>query len=781
MRFTDRAPCLRCFFLSASILSKSVRTLDKFRRAFFATSGCSSRAVLPRFLMSGMKQAASSGPSFIFDFNDLVHACFLLLVFFLPQTVSADPFAGAVTGVVLDVSTGEPVEDVSLIIAGTILGTSSDNRGRFTIPGVPPGLYTIEASHVVYRSAVIDGVLVKMGDVRYLSVALEPEVRLLVGVTATAQRSAPVAGASIIIEPGMGAAAGDDAADLLLENAAIAVTRPDGRGGPAWASLRGSSPEHVLVIVDGIRFNDPATGLADLSRIPAVSIEKIVVVFGPATASLGNAAMSGAILITTGSGRSDTGAEASAGGGSHGFRSASASFSSGDFYLDLASLGAGRTPDPQGRFRNRAFSSFRASAAFSKSGFFDWKTDASYYTRRRGVPGTDELIYDHAYSTEHLLTAGASARRLVAGACNLRFTGGGSLSEKHYINEEIIPVRERSRIGAAELKGELEWSAGEMLLLSGGTSASLEKFRGDNLLSPERSAGTHERFSAGLFTGGFFDPASRLRLGLSGRFDRIDGSGLASARVDLEADLSGRGGFEAVVVAGWGAGYRLPTFNELYWVRDQYAEGNSDLEPETSRALDASVEVSSGPLREWSVRLSGHYTEFGNLIYWMPTPPERRWKPFNLAAARLSGCELLLARSPLESGLTASLAVSLQNSEDLEGSPETEPNTYGNELVYRPSFTTAGGIGWREGLFSVSVDGRYVGERHATRANTVKLAAYGLIDLNASCTGEAAGYEVEGGININNVMNSRPLVYQDTTGPGREWNLSISIKGDNRK
>jgi len=701
----------------------------------------------------------------------------LLLVFSPPRTAFPEPFAGTVTGVVHDASTGAPVENASIMIAGTILGASSGTRGRFSIPGVPPGLYTLEVDHVVYRSVAIDDVLVRMGAVRHLAIALEPEVQFLEGMTVTAARSADVSGASIIIEPAGIIPMGDDAADLLLANPAIAVSRPDGRGGPAWATLRGSSPEHVLVLVDGIRRNDPATGLADLSLIPAASIEKIEVLFGPAAASLGNSAMSGAILVTTGRGRNSNGGKVSAGGGSHGFRSASAAFSSGGFFLDLASLGGGRTPGPDGLPRNRAFGSFRASAAFSKNGFFDWKTDTSFYSRRRGIPGTDELVYEHAFSTEQLLDAAVNARRTIAGSWNLRLAGSGNLSEKHYLNEETIPVRERSRIGAGELKGTLEWSGKGNLLLRWGTSISFEKFQGDDLLVPEQSGGTHERTSAGLFTGGYLDPAGHLRLGFSGRYDRVDGNGLAAARVDLETEPIRIAEFDIVLTAGWGSGYRLPTFNELFWVRDQYAEGNSELEPETSEALDASMELVSSISRIWSIRFSGHYTEFNNLIFWMPTPPERRWKPFNLAAARLSGCELLLSRTPGKSGFKADFAVSIQQSEDLEGTPETEPNTYGNALVYRPPFTASGGFGWMSGRASVSIDGRYVGARYATRANTVKIPPYGLIDLNASYNLQLAGAEIETGLSITNLLNSRPLVYQDTTGQGREWRISLSFQG----
>ena len=68
----------------------------------------------------------------------------------------------------------------------------------------------------------------------------------------------------------------------------MVVTRAGGPGSPATASIRGSSANQVLVLVDGVPQNQAVSGSADLSLVRLDNVEKISVVAAPnrrATAS----------------------------------------------------------------------------------------------------------------------------------------------------------------------------------------------------------------------------------------------------------------------------------------------------------------------------------------------------------------------------------------------------------------------------------------------------------------------------------------------------------------
>ncbi|UCC44308.1 MAG: von Willebrand factor type A domain-containing protein [Candidatus Zixiibacteriota bacterium] len=62
----------------------------------------------------------------------------------------AGPAMGAVTGTVLNPSTGRPVEGVWVGLVGTNLGVKTDSLGRFTITDVPPSQYELHVSHPDY-------------------------------------------------------------------------------------------------------------------------------------------------------------------------------------------------------------------------------------------------------------------------------------------------------------------------------------------------------------------------------------------------------------------------------------------------------------------------------------------------------------------------------------------------------------------------------------------------------------------------------------------------------
>ena len=78
---------------------------------------------------------------------------------------------------------------------------------------------------------------------------------------------------------------------------------------PAQAdlSIRGSTFEQVLVLVDGVRMSDPQTGHFDLDlAIPLDGVERIEVLRGPASAIYGADAVGGVVHIITRDGRQAT-------------------------------------------------------------------------------------------------------------------------------------------------------------------------------------------------------------------------------------------------------------------------------------------------------------------------------------------------------------------------------------------------------------------------------------------------------------------------------------------
>jgi hypothetical protein len=66
-----------------------------------------------------------------------------------------------------------------------------------------------------------------------------------------------------------------------------------------YLRLRGSVPQEVVVMVDGVRANEPGTGIMDLRDVPVESISRIEILSGPMANLLAAEATEALIMITT--------------------------------------------------------------------------------------------------------------------------------------------------------------------------------------------------------------------------------------------------------------------------------------------------------------------------------------------------------------------------------------------------------------------------------------------------------------------------------------------------
>ncbi|MFL6550664.1 MAG: TonB-dependent receptor plug domain-containing protein [Povalibacter sp.] len=93
-----------------------------------------------------------------------------------------------------------------------------------------------------------------------------------------------------------------DLADLLSRVAGVHVDTVGGRGGTGSIYMRGADPNYTLVLIDGVRANDPTNsrgGSFDLSTLDIADVERVEIARGPYSAIYGGDAMAGVINIVT--------------------------------------------------------------------------------------------------------------------------------------------------------------------------------------------------------------------------------------------------------------------------------------------------------------------------------------------------------------------------------------------------------------------------------------------------------------------------------------------------
>lgn len=91
-------------------------------------------------------------------------------------------------------------------------------------------------------------------------------------------------------------------ADILRRVAGIHIDSVGGRGGTGSLYLRGADPNYTLVLVDGVRVNDPTNargGSFDFSTLDVADVERVEIARGPYSAVYGGDALAGVINIVT--------------------------------------------------------------------------------------------------------------------------------------------------------------------------------------------------------------------------------------------------------------------------------------------------------------------------------------------------------------------------------------------------------------------------------------------------------------------------------------------------
>jgi len=217
------------------------------------------------------------------------------------------PAPGTVTGQVIDAVTKQPVAQVQVTVVGTALGALTDEAGRYTIAGIPAGLYTLEAKRLGYAAAHQENVEVPDGgtatvDFELSIVAFSLDAMVVTGVTEEISARRLAFTVSQVGPDELEVPTNNALNSIQGKIAGASVVAPAQPGSGTNIVLR--SPTSIyktnspLVVVDGVVL--ASTFSRSSTDLDALDIESIEVVKGAAGASLyGSRAANGVIQIRT--------------------------------------------------------------------------------------------------------------------------------------------------------------------------------------------------------------------------------------------------------------------------------------------------------------------------------------------------------------------------------------------------------------------------------------------------------------------------------------------------
>ena len=115
-------------------------------------------------------------------------------------------------------------------------------------------------------------------------------------------RDEPVANVTVLSREDFDLVKPRQLSDVLRRVAGLHLDQVGGRGGTGSLYLRGADPNYTLVLIDGVRVNDPTNargGSFDFSTLDIADVERVEIARGPYSAVYGGDALAGVINIIT--------------------------------------------------------------------------------------------------------------------------------------------------------------------------------------------------------------------------------------------------------------------------------------------------------------------------------------------------------------------------------------------------------------------------------------------------------------------------------------------------
>jgi len=702
-------------------------------------------------------------------------------------------------GRVLDAVNGQPLPGANVQVMGTGAGAATSASGRFEIENLLNGDYTVRISYMGYETAE-RRVAIRDEDPATLLVRLWPVVIQLLGVQVAAARDdhQPADGAIVLTRERIARTQTEDLGSLLKTVGGVQIVESDGK---KTIQIRGARANQTLVLLDGVKLNDPVTGEVDLSQMPLHNVQKIEIKKGGA-AEYGDGALGGVIRIFTLNGGEDH-QSLSWQGGSFGYQNLHAAVGKKWQNFDISA--SGQSMKNPRRFPYRYFdpnavelsgvrknADVNSTSLFGRIGFNAAGHSASIkvhsFTSSRGTPGKvfywtpyarvknrrQAAMCAYDFSRAHWrfhANAGRTwheteSRNIRPGIVEAPF---GSTPEFHF----------RSYLSSDNFDLLFEHRAASWLQSAIGLDAERLHFSDENLFAANSPAiGSADDRSYGAFIKQEFSYCRRAFQFTVTPVLRYDQARLASnlrARIErqwnpgLRLFWSHGSGRRFYLRAEANRAFRMPTFADLFY-QDFRVQGKPDLAPEKSRNFEFAIGA------QWTALMTIHFdatffqSQIEDMIVWRLGSFEF-FRPYN-TDAELRGGEYSLQLSSAANRFSIDLFYS-----HLRALNKSNNQTLHNRMLpYRPQHSFKANLHFAGDHWQSSVGVRGVGRRFITEANTKVMPAHAVLDWSVEWMVQLRFVEMQWRLAILNALDERYQILRDMPQPGREWRVGLAIK-----
>lgn len=479
--------------------------------------------------------------------------------------------------------------------------------------------------------------------------------------------------------------------DLLRDVEGVHVSQPGGRSGVPSLFLRGAEPNFTVVLIDGVRVNDPNNtrgGSYDFSSITIDEIERVEIVRGPQSSVYGSDALAGVVNIITRRPSSETSRNVDLETGQDGLKRGQIStrgplVSGLTFSAGIAHDDDGHPVEGSGYRSDTAWLTLNgqmgAATQYSVTGQMA-QTDTQSFPEDSGGPDL-AVIRETDRASNDEAAFGGQIEHTWNDAWLSRFT----LS--HYTRDDDIdspgvapgvrtgvpPNQSDSTLDRTTSQYLTQYSGRALRLAIGADLCNEEgKSNGAVTVAPGfdiPTAYSINRDNLGAFIEGDYQYNESILLRASIRADNPDDAhNLTSPQLGTILSLPDG---KTRLHLNWGEGFKLPSFFALA----HPLVGNPNLEPESATAFDVGVAREFMP--NMSIQAFAFHSEYENLIDFDP----ELFTNVNRSKVTVEGIEAALRWSPTPETLITGEVTRTQIDVDPEGKLRQRPNWRGGVAI----------------------------------------------------------------------------------------------------